>query len=338
MTLHTRREGSPFRLRLSGLAALALAVAAQISVTASAQEGSLASKQVRIVVGFTPGGSVDSLARAVGDSLQKSSGATVVVENKPGAGGNIAASYVAKSSGDTINLLVTSTNHYANKVLFRDPGYDAYKDFIPINHLSNIPYAYVVRGDSSFNTLKDFVARGRAEPGRFSWAFGGYGTLGQFLGMALEKSENFKGIPVAYKGGPDLLTAVLGKQVDMAIMTLQSALPLIKQGKLKAVAVTGTTRNKALPEIAPVVEQIAGHPHLEAYAVLMASSNTPALVLAQLQREVDKALSADAFQKRLEVDGSTLTKFKTVADAKTYFDKDGPLWEALTREAGLKVE
>jgi tripartite-type tricarboxylate transporter receptor subunit TctC len=327
------------RLRLKSFAALLVTfTAAKLPVLARAQENALVGKQIRIVAGFSPGGSVDALARTLADALQKSSGASVIVENKPGAGGNIAAKYVASSTGDTINLLLTSTNHYANKELFREPGYDAYRDFVALNHLSNSPHVFIVPVESSLKSLTEFVARGRADSGKLSWAFGGNGTPAQFMGMSMEKTAKFKGIPVAYRGGPDLLTAVVGKQVDLAIMTLQTALPFIQQGKVRAIAISGATRNKLLPELATAEEQIPGYPRLDGFTVLMAASKIPGPILTQLQREIYKAQATDAFQQRLDLGGSSFLKFASVAESKAHFDKDGPRWEALVREAGLKVE
>ncbi|MES2980045.1 MAG: tripartite tricarboxylate transporter substrate binding protein [Pseudomonadota bacterium] len=299
---------------------------------------SMAGKRIRLVVPFSPGGGVDGLARALGEGLQKVSGAAVVVDNKPGAGGNIAANFVAKTTGEPLNLLVTSVNHYANPILVKNSGYDPYKDFVPVGYLSTFPYAFVVPADSKFNTMAELVAKAKAEPGSVSWAFGGNGTLGHFLGIGLEQTEKFKGTPVSYRGGPDLLTALAGKQVDMAIMTVQSSTPLIRQGRLKALAVAGNVRNKALPAVPSISEISPQYPNITGFVVLMAPSSTPEAVLAQLHKDVNKVLVSEEYLKRLDGDGSTANVFPTVTAIKTFFEKDGPQWEALTRSAGLKVE
>ncbi|MDB5742573.1 MAG: hypothetical protein JWR68_888 [Polaromonas sp.] len=325
------------RALLAGLSLLALGLCAA-PPAALAQDSALAGKRLRFVVPFSPGGGVDGLARAVAEGLTKQAGVTVIVENKPGAGGNIAASYVAKTQNDTLNLLITSVNHYANKVLFRNPGYEPYKDFTPVGYLSTFPYAFVVPSDSKFNSLSEVITTARAQPGTVSWGFGGNGSLGHFLGVAMEQSENIKGNPVAYRGGPDLLTAVGGKQVDMVIMTVQSSAPLIKQGRLKALAVAGNSRNKALPDVPSITESIPKYPSIQGYVALMAPADTPEPVLVALHRELNKFLISDEYKKRLETDGSTAVIFPTVAATKAFFEKDGPQWEALTVKAGLKVE
>lgn len=317
---------------------LALSLCALAPATALAQDSVLAGKRMRFVVPFSPGGGVDGLARSVAEGLTRQAGVTVVVDNKPGAGGNIAASYVAKTQNDTLNLLVTSVNHYANKVLFRNPGYEPYKDFIPVAYLSTFPYAFVVPADSRFNTMGELIAGARAQPGTVSWGFGGNGSLGHFLGVAMEQAENVKGNPVAYRGGPDLLTALVGKQVDLAVMTVQSSAPLIKQGRLKALAVAGSTRNKVLPDVPSVSEPIPKYPVIQGYVALMAPADTPEPVLAALHRELNKLLVSDEYKKRLESDGSSAVIFPTVAATKAFFEKDGPQWEALTAKTGLKVE
>ncbi|RYG09482.1 MAG: tripartite tricarboxylate transporter substrate binding protein [Burkholderiales bacterium] len=326
------------RTFITTCSALTLAVMAVAPFAAQAQEAALTGKKVRLVVPFSPGGGVDGLARALAEGLSRQAGVSVIVDNKPGAGGNIAASYVAKTQNDTLNLLVTSVNHYANKVLFRSPGYEPYKDFTPIGYLSTFPYAFVVPGDSRFNTMAEVIAEARAKPGTVSWGFGGNGSLGHFLGVAMEQAENVKGNPIAYRGGPDLLTALGGKQVDMVVMTVQSSTPLVRQGRLKALAVAGAQRNKVLPNVPSINETIPNYPPLQGYVALMAPVDTPEPVLAAVHRELNKLLVSDDYKKRLDQDGSTAILFPTVAATKAFFDKDGPQWEALTAKTGLKVE
>ena len=301
----------------------------------------LAGKKLRIVVPFSPGGGVDGLARAVSEGLTRIGGAQVVVENKPGAGGNIAAAQVARSQSGAageVQLLVTSVNHYANPVMMKSAGYDAYKDFVPVAYLSTFPYAFIVPGDSKYNTLQEYLAAARTAPGTLSWAFGGNGTLGHFLGVAMEQSAKVKGVPLSYRGGPDLLTALGGKQIDMAIMSVQSSTPLVRQGRLKSLAVAGAVRNKVTPDVPSVREALPQYPSIEGFVSLLAPSSTPPAVLAQIHAEMNKVLASDEYKKRLDSDGSTAKVFPTVDALKGYFDKEGPEWEALTRSAGLKVE
>jgi len=320
---------------------LMLATSSSISLFANswAQDSPLSGKQIRLVAPFSPGGGVDSLARGLADGLQRNTGLSVTVENKPGAGGNIAANYVAKSNNaNTLYLLVNSVNHYANPVMVKNSGYDPYKDFAPVAYLSSFPYIFVVPGDSKYATIKELTTQLRAQPGSVSWAFGGNGTLGHFLGVAMERSEKIKGTPVSYRGGPDLLTALGGKQVDMAIMSVQSSLPLIAQGRLKALAVSGDTRNKTLPQIPAANEVIANYPSIIGFVALYAPINTPIRQVEQLIREVNKVVTSEEYTKRLDKDGSMAKTFNTPIEAKDFFDKEGPKWEALTVEAGLKVE
>jgi len=299
----------------------------------------LAGRRLRVVVPFTPGGSMDNLARVVASGLEKDAGATVIVENKPGAGGNIAAAYVARNSGAPFtNLLVTSINHFVNPAMMRDPGYDAYRDFTPVAYLSSMPYVMVVPDASPFSSVGDVIRQAKAQPGTVSWGFGGNGTLGHFLGLALEDAAGFKGNPISYRGGGDLMAALAGKHVDTVIMTVQSAAPLAKQGRLKALAVTGNERNKVLPGVPTFVEQVAGYPSLAGYAFLLASSATPEPLLEQVHATLNRVVKSDAFQQRLVGDGATTQVFPTLAEAKRWFAADGPRWEALTRKSGIKIE
>ncbi|PUE30343.1 hypothetical protein B9Z39_02180 [Limnohabitans sp. JirII-29] len=332
----TNNQGSPTRRLMVWACALSGLCAAWPA--ANAQDNPLSGKQIRLVAPFSPGGGVDTLARGLADGLQRNTGLSVTVENKPGAGGNIAANYVAKSSGNTLYLLVNSVNHYANPIMVKNSGYDPYKDFAPVAYLSSFPYIFVTPGDSKFTQLKEVTAQLRNQPGSVSWAFGGNGTLGHFLGVAMERAEKIKGTPVSYRGGPDLLTALGGKQVDMAIMSVQSSLPLIAQGRLKALAVSGDTRNKTLPQVPAANEVIANYPSIVGFVALYAPAHTPARQLEQLIREVNKVVTSEEYTKRLDKDGSTAKTFANASEAKDFFDKEGPKWEALTVEAGLKVE
>lgn len=334
-------QNSPRRRQVAGLVLAALGCLGLAAPALAQDNRPLANKKLRIVVPFSPGGGVDGLARAVGEGLTRIGGAQVVVENKPGAGGNIAAAQVARSQATAtseIQLLVTSVNHYANPIMVKSAGYDAYKDFVPVGYLSTFPYAFIVPGDSKYNTLPEFLAAMRTAPGTLSWAFGGNGTLGHFLGVAMEQSTKVKGVPLSYRGGPDLLTALAGKQIDMAIMSVQSSTPLVRQGRLKSLAVAGALRNKVTPDVPSVKEVLPQYPSIEGFVALMAPSSTPPAVLAQIHAEMNKVLVSDEFKKRLDSDGSTAKTFPSVDALKSYFEKEGPEWEALTRSAGLKVE
>ena len=332
----------------SAISPLLALMAAVPGLVCAQDPNTLVGKKIKLVVPFSPGGSVDGLARTIAEGLQRSSGAQVMVENKPGAGGNIAANQVAKSggsssgnsggSGDTISLLINSVNHYVNPVLVRNSGYDAFKDFAPVAHLGTMPYVFVAPPMSKIESLRDFAAQARAEPGKLSWGFGGNGTLGHFLGIALEEAAKVKGNPVAYRGGPELLTALGGNHIDMVVMTVQSAAPLIKQGRIKALAIAGAQRNKVLPQLPAATEQIEQYQPLNGYAFMLAPAGTPEALLVQLQREMNLVLRSEAFARRLDADGAVVQFFATPTEAKIYFDKDGAAWEALTRKAGLKVE
>ncbi len=328
------------RRHLASLLAVTLGCLGAALPAAAQDARPLAGKKLRIVVPFSPGGGVDGLARAVSEGLTRIAGAQMVVENKPGAGGNIAAAQVARSQPSTgeVQLLVTSVNHYANPVMMKSAGYDAYKDFVPVAYLSTFPYAFIVPGDSKYNTLQEYLAAARTAPGTLSWAFGGNGTLGHFLGVAMEQSAKVKGVPLSYRGGPDLLTALAGKQIDMAIMSVQSSTPLVRQGRLKSLAVAGATRNKVTPDVPSVKESMPQYPSIEGFVSLLAPSSTPPALLAQIHAEMNKVLASEEYKKRLDSDGSTAKLFPTVDALKGYFDKEGPEWEALTRSAGLKVE
>jgi tripartite-type tricarboxylate transporter receptor subunit TctC len=322
---------------IPGLFLAAAAVA--LSTPAAAQsEQPLFDYPVHIAVPFSAGGTVDVAARVIAKGLQKEIHQSVVVENKPGAGGNIAAVYVAHAPASQPTLLVTMVNHFVNPVIFKDPGYDPDKDFVPILQLGTSPYVFVVPGNSKFNSLADVAAYAKANPGKLAWGFGGIGSPGHFFGIEFARAAQVQTNPISYRGGPDLLTAVGGGQVDMVVMSAETSLPLIRDGKLKAIASTGDKRNAALPDVPTASEEIAGYEPLTGYTMMLAAPTIPRDKLVRLHKAVVDVVQSPEYQKSLERVGATVTTTATLEESRAFFLQEGGRWRSIAKASGLQIQ
>jgi tripartite-type tricarboxylate transporter receptor subunit TctC len=318
-------------------AAVALYIAGALHAGPCAADP-LFDRPVRVVVPFSAGGTVDVAARAVANALEKKTGQAMVVDNKPGAGGNIAASAVAHAPASQPMLLVTMVNHFVNPVIFKNPGYDVAKDFIPIMQLGTSPYVFVVKGNSRFNSLKELAAYAREKPGHMAWGFGGIGSPGQFFGIEFARAAKVQTNPISYRGGPDLLAAIAGDQLDMVVMSAETSLPMIRDGRLKALAATGESRNTALPEVPTATEQIAGYEPLTGYTMLLAATTIPRDKLVKLHKDVVEVVLGPDYQASLKKVGATVATTQTLEESQAFFDKEGDRWRAIAKASGLQVQ
>ncbi|MGH8617512.1 MAG: tripartite tricarboxylate transporter substrate binding protein [Burkholderiales bacterium] len=286
--------------RAGGVMVLA-AVCLQVSV-AFAQ--AFPAKPVRIMVGLAPGGGTDIISRMVGQKLGVAINQQVVIDNRPGAGGNIAAELVAKAPPDGYTLIVVTASHAVNPSLYKKLGYDPIKDFTPITQLTSQPYLFVVHPSVPVRNVKDYIALSKTRKGGLTYASSGSGLLGH-LGMELLMSQgHFPGIHVPYKGaGPALLDTMAG-QVDAFFPTIISGLPYAKSGKVRAIGITSTKRSTLLPDVATVAEQ--GFPNYEVsgWYGMLAPAGLSREVLAVLYGETAKVLRQQDTRDRMAGDGA----------------------------------
>jgi tripartite-type tricarboxylate transporter receptor subunit TctC len=329
---------------LLGIGALALSQGNAAAQTASAAPSAAASDTplfdhpIRIAVPFSAGGTVDVAARVVANALQTRLHQSVIVENKPGAGGNIATTYVARAPESSPTLLVTMVNHFVNPVIFKDAGYDPDKDFVPILQLGTSPYVFVVSGKSKFNNLQDVAAYAKANPGKLAWGFGGIGSPGHFFGIEFQRAAQIETNPISYRGGPDLLAAIAGGQVDMVVMSAETSLPLIRDGRLKALAATGATRNTVMPNVPTASEEIKGYEPLTGYTILLAAPSIPHDKLVKLHDAMVEIVQTPQYQEQLKRVGATVSTTKTLEESRAFFEKEGGRWRELAKNSGLKVQ
>ncbi|AVJ28765.1 Bug family tripartite tricarboxylate transporter substrate binding protein [Achromobacter spanius] len=254
---------------------------------------------IRLVVGAPPGGTTDTVARSIAQHMAVDLKRTVVVENKPGAGGNIAADYVAKSNPDGNTLLVTFTSFSINATLYRNLPFDPVADFTPISMLANVPSVLVVRKDFPARTMPEFVSLVKASPGKYTMALG---AIGSSLHMAGERMKMMAGLDilnVPYKGTAPAITDLLGGQVDMMFASSLNALPHIKSGALRALGVTSPQALPQFPGVPPIGDTIKGF-ESNAWFALFGPAKMPADKLAALNAAARKAVDTPSFRKLLE--------------------------------------
>ena len=277
---------------------LTVLFATLIAAGASAQ-GAWPGKPIKLVVPFTAGSGTDIIARTIGDAMSKSLGQPVLIENKPGAGGTIGAAQVAKSDPDGYTLLVHSSGHALNPAIYPSLPYDTVKDLTGVTPLAALPNVLVVSPARGWKTVADVVAAAKAKPGQLNYASAGTGSATH---MNAEKFKLRAGIDaqhVPFKGTPEALTDVIGGRNDWFFAPLSSALPLIKDGKLQALAVSTAQRSPALPDVPTTVEAGVPNSDYTFWVGLIAPAATPPAVVKRLHDEVLKALATPEVKERM---------------------------------------
>jgi tripartite-type tricarboxylate transporter receptor subunit TctC len=273
-------------------------------LVAAALTSSLAFAQprpIRLVVPYAPGGPVDVTARLLAERVKDSLG-TVIIDNKPGAGGNIGADAVAKAAPDglTIGIAAVAT-HAINPWLFAKMPYDAGKDFAPITQMVRVPNVLVMNAETAarlkINTLADLIAYGKANPGKLNYGSGGNGSAGHLAGEMFKQGAGIFAVHIPYSGGNPAQLALLSGQVDFNFDNLATAAPNIRSGKLKALAVTTLRRSPALPDIPPVADTLKGFA-IDTWWGLVAPAGTPKDVIAKLNNAFVAALQTPEAKTR----------------------------------------
>jgi tripartite-type tricarboxylate transporter receptor subunit TctC len=293
-----------------------------------------ASKPIRVVVGFPPGGGADALARAIAPALSDQLKANVIIDNRPGAGGLIATEMVAKSAPDGYTLYIATPGSFTIWPNLRKLNYDPQKDFAPVSVLVTMPNVLVTGADTPYKDVQGMLAAVRSANGKFSYASGGNGTIGQ---IAAEQFKMLAGVQmqhVPYKGTTPALTDVMGGVVPITFSD-PSAKPLIASGKLRALAVTTATRSAQFPGVPTVAE--AGVPGYEVtnWYGLVAPAGTPAEIVATLNKALVKVMADPEIRHRLAVSGMDATSDTPQQFAKL-LNTERAKWGDLIRKAGIQ--
>ncbi len=279
----------------------AIGTAAALPTPAAIAQDAYPSRPVRVVVPFAAGGGADAVGRAIADRLSESLGRPFVVDNRPGAAGNIGTEQVARAAPDGYTLLVVGPNHATNAHLFRQLPFDPVRDFAPISLLTSAPYVLVANPDLPARNFQDLLALARARPGALSYGSAGNGTAGH---LAMELIKSMTGIDIVhvpYRGSPPLLADLVSGQVVVGFDNVLSSAPLIASGRLRPLAVSAARRAPALPEVAPIAEQGLPGFDVTVWQGLLAPAGTPQPIIARLHAAIRDALGAPTLRERLAV-------------------------------------
>jgi len=294
-------------------------------------------KPIHIFVPFAAGGAVDALARIVGPKLSDSLGQPILVENRPGAGGNLAADLVAKSAPDGHTVLLTTNGHAISPVLYKKLPFDAVKDFVPVTQLLATTLILVANPKFPAANTRDLIALAKARPGALNYGSTGVGNPLHLTMELLKISAGIDIVPVPYKGDAPLSAALMAGEVDVAVVPLATSVQNIKAGRIKALAVTGARRLASLPEVPTVAESAIAGFDSTSWQGLFAPVGTPREIVERLQRETAKALNAPEVRERLTGLGGEIVA-STPEEFEAKFRTDLAMFARIVREARIPLQ
>ncbi|MBA4263500.1 MAG: hypothetical protein C0453_00335 [Comamonadaceae bacterium] len=315
---------------------IAAALLSALTLQVSAQN--FPSRPVTIVVPFPAGGALDTVARALAEEMRKTLGQPVVVDNKAGAGGTVGSSQVARATPDGYTILLGSVaTHAIAAGLYSQLPYDPLKDFMPITQLTSGPLVLAVPAQVKVQTVEELVAAAKEKPGAFNYASTGNGTAVHLAGEMFKSATGINTQHIAYKGGPQAMTAMLAGEVTYVIGNTQLVMPFIQSGKMRALAVTGDKRADALPELRTFKEAGISGVDIVTWFGLFAPAGTPADVVDRLNADALKALSTESVKKQLAMLGDYPVG-TSVADFTTFVRTEHERWVNVVKTAGVKIE
>ena len=313
-----------------------LALAAALAAATALAQG-YPNKPVKVIVPYPPGGPTDIVARSVAQKLSEQTGQQFIVDNRAGAGGNIGAEAVKNSPADGYTLLVATTAHAINRTLFPKLNYDLTRDFVPVSQLTAGPLVIVANPKFAPNNVKELIAAAKAKPGEVNFASSGPGQSTHLSAELFSAMAGVKMTHVPYKGSAPALTDTMGGQTAIFFDTMLSAMPHVRGGKLKAIAVTSAQRSPAAPDIPTVAE--SGLPGYEAIAWngLLAPAGTPREVVAKLNAEMKKALEAPEIKERFAAQGFAAAYSTPEAYAR-FINDEVDKWAKVVKVSGATVD
>jgi len=305
-------------------------------------QGAWPNKPVRIIVPFAPGGTTDILARALAPELGRAFGQTFIIDNKPGAGGNLGSDMVAKSPPDGYTLLMgTVGTHAINAALYPKLPFDPVKDFAPITLVAGVPNVLVMNPAKAqaakIDTVADLIRYAKANPGKLNMASSGNGTSIHLSGELFKSMTGTYMLHFPYRGSGPALLDLIGGTMDLMFDNLPSALPQIKAGKLKALAVTSAQRSAAMPELPTIAEAGVKGFDASSWFGLLAPAGTPADVIERLQRETAKSFESPAFKERLLSQGA-IPGGQSPAEFAKFIAAESKKWAQVVKVSGAKVD
>jgi tripartite-type tricarboxylate transporter receptor subunit TctC len=311
---------------------------ALVAFSAGVAAQNFPTRPIRLIVPYPPGGNVDITARIIGPGLGEALGTTIVVDNRAGGGGNLGANLVARAAPDGYTLLMGSSGPLSiNTIVFKDIPYDSVRDFAPVSSVHIVPLVVLASQKSGLSSVKDLIARLRANPGKVTMASAGAGTTNHFAIELLASMTGTRPLHVPYKGSGPALSELLGGQIETMVDQLTSSIGHIRDGRVKLIAVTGRKRSPALPQTPTLDESGLKGYEASTYIGIAAPSGTPQPVIARLNEGVRKVMARSDVLERLrglgtEPGSSSPEEFRRmIADELTK-------WREVARKANLKFD
>ncbi len=322
-------------LRLAGAVALALAA------TVATATGPLdyPERAVKLVVPFPPGGGADVLARTVMPRVAQALGRPIIIENKPGAGGNVGAEFVAQAAPDGYTLLYgTNGTHAINPTLYRNLRFDAVKDFAPVSRMTTIATMLIVNPQFPVNSVDELIRYAKTHPGKVNFASAGNGTTSHLAGELFKTMAGIDIVHVPYRGGAMAVTDLIGGQVQMMIDVMPNAYPLAKDGRARGLAVATAARYPGAPEYPTIAE--SGLPGFEASAWdgVFAPAGTPAPIIARLNAAIRQALDDPQIAEALRARGAQPNPTNTPEEFARHIAASAEKWARAVRASGAKID
>lgn len=318
------------------LALAAMACCMLVTPTASAQDA-YPSKPITLVVPQAAGGANDTVARAFAQRLGSAFGQSVVVENRPGAGGNVGTALVARAPKDGYTLMLTAQSAQTiNPALYRNPGFDPVKDFEPIMTVATAPYLLVANPGFAANSLKELIDMAKARPGKVDYASAGNGTLNHLLGVMLNSAAGIHMVHIPYRGAAAAATDVVSGQVPITFGSFPGVIPFVKSGKLKVLAVATEKRTRLAPEHATMAETVPGL-FANSWYGLFAPAGTPKTVITRIVTESTKVLASPELQERLASQGAEAAP-STPEELARLLKGELVLWARIVKESGATID
>jgi tripartite-type tricarboxylate transporter receptor subunit TctC len=322
-------------LHARGLAAVLLAAVCLAGLT-TAQAETYPSRPIKLLVGASAGGTTDTMARAIAQPLSASLGQPVLVENRPGAGGNLAADTVAKATPDGYTLLVSFTSHTINATLYPKLPFDPVTDFTPISKIATVPSLLVGNPKLPAQNLNELIALAKAKPDKLTIAIGGIGSSLHLAGDQFKMMADLRILNVPYKGTAPALTDVLGGQVDMMFISLVTGTAQVKAGKLRAYGVTSAQRQPSFPDLPAIGEIVKGFESTAWFGVF-GPAKLPPEITAKLNGAIVTALNDPKMREQLEKEGATPAAGSS-AEFAAFVRDDVKHWAPIVKQSGARPD